>query len=356
MKRFLLYFCGFVIVFFVAPAICTATPKKNLNNQDESDIVSGNATSTENNSITDSKIDTNIDDNSKENQSQKENRTIKLLHSSTGEIEEINLNEYLYGVVASEMPASYEIEALKAQAVVARTYTIYQMRNNSTKHENADICDNYACCQAWISKEERFSKWNQEEAESDWKKITEAVISTTGKIVTYNGSPINAFFHSNSGGITESSVNIWGGIDYPYLKSVETAGEEGYAQYSSQVQLSKQELLNKLKEKYQDCEIDFLQKDCIQILELTTSGRVKTIKFGNKEIAGTEARTILGLKSTNFTFEINDDTVIFTVTGYGHGVGMSQTGADAMAKNGANYEEIIKHFYVDVEITELNLL
>ena len=111
-----------------------------------------------------------------------------------------------------------------------------------------------------------------------------------------------------------------------------------------------------LKEKYQDCEIDYSQENCIQILEYTSSGRVKTIKFGNKEIAGTEARTILGLKSTNFTFEINDDTVTFTVTGYGHGVGMSQTGADAMAKNGANYEEIIKHFYVDVEITELNLL
>lgn len=350
MKKFLLYFCGFAIIFFVAPAICTATPKKNLENQNISNI----NVQTENNEES---------ENNNENQSQtnttseqQETRTIKLLHSSTGEIEEINLNEYLYGVVSSEMPASYEVEALKAQAIVARTYTIYQIRHNATKHENADICDNYECCQAWISKEERFAKWGSEEAEANWNKITEAVNSTTGKIVTYNGETINAFFHSNSGGITESSVNIWGGIDYPYLKSVETTGEDGYAQYSSQVKLSKQELLDKLKEKYQDCEIDFSQENCIKILEYTTSGRVKTIKFGNKEIAGTEARTILGLKSTNFTFSIDGETVTFTVTGYGHGVGMSQTGADTMAKAGANYDEIIKHFYTDVEITELNSL
>ena len=289
-------------------------------------------------------------------QEQQENRTIRLLHATTGEIEEVNLDEYLYGVVSAEMPANYETEALKAQAVVARTYTIYQMRHNSNKHENADICDNYACCQAWISKEDRISKWNGEEAESNWNKIEEAVNSTTGKIVTYNGEPINAFFHSNSGGVTESSVNIWGGIDYPYLKSVETAGEDGYKQYTSQVEISKQDLVNRLKEKYQDCEIDYSQENCIQILEYTSSGRVKTIKFGNKEIAGTEARSILGLKSTNFTFSINGDIVTFSVTGYGHGVGMSQTGADSMAKSGANYEEIIKHFYTNVEITEIKSL
>lgn len=347
MKKFLLYFCGFVIVFFIAPAICTATPKKKTENQNISNV--------------NEQINSEVNDDANKTQDeqtsvQQENRTIKLLHSSTGEIEEINLNEYLYGVVSAEMPASYEAEALKAQAVVARTYTIYQMHHNATKHENADICDNYACCQAWISKEERFAKWNQEEAESNWNKITEAVNSTTGKIVTYNGEPINAFFHSNSGGITESSVNIWGGIDYPYLKSVETAGEDGYTQYSSEVKLSKEELANKIKEKYPDCEIDFSQENSIQILEFTTSGRVKTIKFGNKEIAGTEARTILGLKSTNFMFSIDGETVTFTVTGYGHGVGMSQTGADTMAKSGANYEEIIKHFYTDVEITELNSL
>ena len=348
MKKFLIYFFGFVIVFFIAPAICTVTPR---NTQE--------TIATENNQEIESTVRESEQLQVKEDtnqQSDRASKTIKLLHSETGQIEELNLDEYLYGVVSSEMPASFEMEALKAQAVVARTYTIYQTTNNSCKHENADICDNYACCQAWISKEDRFAKWDAEEAESNWNKIVEAVNSTSGKIITYNGEPINAFFHSNSGGVTESSVNIWGGVDYPYLKSVETAGEEGYTQYSSQAQFSKQDLLNKIKEKYPDCEIDFARQDSIQILEYTTSGRVKTIKFGNKEIAGTEARSILGLKSTNFTFSIDGDTVIFSVTGYGHGVGMSQTGADVLAKSESNYEDIIKHFYTDVEVIELNSL
>lgn len=355
MKKFLIYFLGFVIVFFVAPAICTVTPSKTqkviaVENNSEQEILETEKDTNQSQGYE------NTSQSESTEQEKSNSKTIKLLHSATGEVEELNLDEYLYGVVSSEMPASFEIEALKAQAVVARTYTIYQTQNNASKHENADICDNYACCQAWISKDDRFSKWNTEESESNWNKIVEAVNSTSGKIITYNGEPINAFFHSNSGGVTESSVNIWGGVDYPYLKSVETAGEEGYTQYSSQVQFSKQDLLNKIKEKYQDCEIDFSQQNCIQILEYTTSGRIKTIKFGNKEIAGTEARTILGLKSTNFSFSIDGDIVTFYVTGYGHGVGMSQTGADALAKTGSNYEDIIKHFYTDVEIAELNSL
>lgn len=341
MKKLIIYFLGFTMLFFIAPAICTV----NMSDEKVQETVTfeeKNQTGSEN----------------QENQNHDENKysVIKLLHSENGEVKELNIDEYLYGVVSSEMPANYEIEALKAQAIVARTYTIYQMINNSSKHENADICDNYACCQAWISKEERLQKWSEEESENYWNKIVDSVNSTTGKIVTYNGTPINAFFHANSGGVTESSLNIWGGIDYPYLKSVETAGEEGYTQYASQVVLGQQELLEKIKSKYNDCEINYEQSNCIQILEYTTSGRVKTIRFGNKEIAGTEARTLLGLKSTNFTFSIDNKNIIFSVTGYGHGVGMSQTGADALAKAGANYEKIIKHFYTNVEITEVKSL
>ena len=349
MKKFLIYFLGFVIVFFIAPAICTVTPSKT-----QEVIATENGQEQGNNDL--NQDSSQLQENENTNQEDSTSKTIKLLHSETGQVEEVDLDEYLYGVVSSEMPASFEMEALKAQAVVARTYTVYQMTYNSGKHENADICDNYACCQAWISKEDRFAKWNEEESESNWNKIVEAVNSTSGKIITYNGEAINAFFHSNSGGVTESSVNIWGGIDYPYLKSVETAGEEGYNQYESQVVLTQQELLSKIQTKYEDCTIDFSVPDCISILEYTTSGRVKTIKFGNKEIAGTEARTLLGLKSTNFTFSIDGENITFSVIGYGHGVGMSQTGADALAKAGSNYEAIIKHFYTDVEIIEVNSL
>ena len=342
MKKILLYILSFIILFFILPIIFTITPKA------ETEEVVSNIEN-----VTQEQPEQEAETTTYDYQKYK---TIKLFHSGSGQIEELPIDEYLYGVVSSEMPANYEAEALKAQAIVARTYTIYQIMNNSGKHPGADICDNSSCCQAWISKDERLSKWTPEEAESNWNKIVDAVNSTSGKIITYQNKPINAFFHSNSGGKTESSLNIWGGIDYPYLKSVETAGEEGYTQYSSEAKFTKEELLNKLKEKYEDCEIDYSQENCIQILEYTTSGRVKTIKFGNKEIAGTEARTILGLRSTNFTFTISGDEIIFSVIGYGHGVGMSQTGADALAKSGSNCEEIIKHFYTDVEIVEVNSL
>ena len=202
---------------------------------------------------------------------------IRLLHNDTGVVENLNLDNYLYGVVSAEMPASYELEALKAQAVVARTYTIYKIVNGS-KHENADVCDNSNCCQAWISKENRFARWENENKEANWEKIVSAVDSTAGNYITYNGEPINALFHSNSGGKTEIPINVWGG-DYPYLVAVETSGEEGYSTYNSEVVISKDELIARVLEKYPDFQIDFNNLDCIQILEYTDSGRVKTLKL-----------------------------------------------------------------------------
>ena len=279
--------------------------------------------------------------------------TIKLYHSKTGEVEELPIDEYLYGVVSAEMPANFEMEALKAQAVVARTYTLYQILNGNSKHGEADLCDDYSCCQAWITKDERLAKWDENEAKNNWNKIVNAVNSTQGKIITYEGKPIDAFFHSNSGGITETASNVWGGQNFPYLKSVETAGEDEYAQYNSEVEITKEDLINKIREKHQEIEINYDEVDSIKILEFTESGRVKTIKLGNVQLAGTELRSLLCLKSTNFNYEIRENSVIFFVKGYGHGVGMSQTGADSLAKNGASFEEIIKHFYSGVEIVDL---
>ncbi len=273
---------------------------------------------------------------------------IKLLHKESGEVEEIEFDTYLYSVVSAEMPASYELEALRAQAVVARTYTIYKIVHGS-KHENADICDSSLCCQAWISKENRLARWEEEKREEYWNKIVDSVDSTSGRYITYKGEPINSFFHSNSGGITELPVNVWGG-SYPYLQVVETAGEEGYNGYHSDVQLSKDELIQKMLEKYADFQIHFEEENCIQILELTESGRVKTMKVGNKNLSGVEVRTIFGLKSAKFECQVEGDCVKFQVTGYGHGVGLSQNGSDVLAKQGKTYEEIIKHYYKEVEI------
>lgn len=279
--------------------------------------------------------------------------TVNLLNKETGEITEIDLDEYLLGVVSAEMPANFNIEALKAQAVVARTYTIYTIMHNGSKHGERAICTSPACCQAWISKEDRMNKWDESEREENWNKIVEAVYSTKGQIIEYNGEVIDAFFHSNSGGKTEMPVNVWGGSDYPYLQSVETAGEDEYTQYSSEVNISKEELQSKMKEKYNDFSINWNETECIKITEYTDSNRARSVKIGNKIISGVEVRSIFGLKSTNFKIEIEGNNVNFSVIGYGHGVGMSQTGADSMAKSGSNYQEIIKHFYTGVEIINI---
>ena len=280
-------------------------------------------------------------------------KNIKLLHQDTNQIEEINLDEYIINVVSAEMPVDYELEALKAQAIVARTYTIYKI-TTSRKHENADICDKSTCCQAWISKEDRFKRWDEDKRISNWNKIVKTVNETAGKIITYEGKPINAFFHANSGGKTQIPFYVWGGTGYPYLQVVATNGEENYSQYSSQAKFTKEEFIEKVKKEHEDFEIDFEKENCIQIIERDESNRVVTVKIGNLNLSGVETRTLLGLRSANFTIEINNNEIIFKVIGYGHGVGMSQTGADALAKQGKNYEEIIKHFYTGVEIIEMN--
>ncbi len=335
MKKVFIYFFVFLLVFFLLPAVLT---KKNVEAK-----------------VLEDSVEKNAEQPSDDNYEYKEYGTIKLLHKSTGEVEEVPLDTYLCNVVSAEMPADFELEALKAQAVVARTYTIYKIQNK--KHDNADICDDSSCCQAWISKEDRLARWDEDKRESNWEKIEQCVNETKGKIITYNGAPINAFFHSNSGGTTELPVNVWGGgTEYPYLQVVETAGEEGYSQYSSEATFTQEEVLEKLKTKYEDITIDFSNDDDLKILDYTDSGRVKTVKFGNHELSGTETRSLFGLKSTNFEIIKENENIKFSVKGYGHGVGMSQTGANTLAKEGKSYEDIIKHFYVGVEISDVNSL
>lgn len=326
MKKYVIYIIAVLICFFLMPIFFVNKKKINTSSQTK-----------------------NIETNEiYENETDK----IKLLHKDTNEVEELQLEDYIKNVVSAEMPANYSEEALKAQAVVARTYTMYKIMKSS-KHQDADICDKSDCCQAWISKEERMKKWDEDKKNEYWNKIETAVNSTAGQIITYNDEPINAFFHSNSGGKTQIPLYVWGGEGYPYLQVVETAGEENYSQYKSEVELSKKELEEKLKEKYENFSINFDEKNCIEVIQRDDSNRVKEIKIGNLELSGVEVRTILKLRSANFTVEIANDSIKFNVIGYGHGVGMSQTGADAMAKQGSNYKEIIQHFYTNVEIKEI---
>lgn len=340
-RKILTYLIIFILIIFVLPALLT---KRTLN---VSNLIIKKEASDSSTNEDDNK------ENSLKNYDYQKYATIKLLHQDTGEIEELPIDQYLYGVVSAEMPANYEMEALKAQALVARTYTIYQISKGSKKHEGTDICDKSTCCQAWISKEDRFAKWSEEEREENWKKIEKAVGETSGKIITYNGEPIDAFFHANSGGKTESASNVWGGENFPYLQSVETSGEDGYSGYNTELTLSKDELKNKLKQEYPNIEINLQNTDEIKILEYTESGRVRTIKIGNTNVAGTKLRSCLGLRSTFFDVKIEGENITFNVIGYGHGVGMSQTGADSLAKQGYSAEEIVKHFYTGVEIQDI---
>ena len=337
MKRILTYFLILIFICFAIPVIFTTEFSKRVG-EAANEIIENNV---QNSIMQESTYD------------YKKYNTIKLLHADTNKIEEIDLDEYLYGVVSAEMPASFEEEALKAQAVVARTYTIYKIVNNDGKHGEADICDDSTCCQAWISKEDRFERWDDDEEEQNWNKILNAVNSTQGKIITYEGKPINAFFHSNSGGETEAPIDVWGGSGYPYLQSVSTSGEDAYSQYASEAEFTKDEFEAKIKEIHSNFEINFEEEDCIKIEEYTEGNRVKTIKIGNLELSGVEVRTIFGLRSANFEVNIDGDKIKFEVVGYGHGVGMSQTGADSLAKEGNSYEDIIYHFYTGVEIKDM---
>jgi len=318
MKKLLLYVFGIIFFCFLIPAVFTTKFSINQNGIENVEV------SVVENEIPAEIIEYDYNEYSK----------INLLHKDTGNVEEVDLDQYLLGVVAAEMPADYEIEALKAQAMVARSYTLYKI-TKSKPHQEADICDSHLCCQAWISKEKRFERWDIGKREENWAKIVRAVSETGGKIITYNGEVIDAFFHANSGGVTEVPVNVWGGTNFPYLQAVATSGEDAYTQYSSNLELSKDDVISKIKETHGNIEIDWSNSECIKVIEYTESGRIKTIQFGNVNLSGVEARTIFSLKSANFKVTIGEN-VQFEVTGYGHGVGMSQTGANTLAKERKN--------------------
>ena len=333
MKKLILFLIGMVILLFAIPIICTGKfPEKPASSiaQQVTNIVEEN-----------------------EPYVYTQYGTVKLYHHAAGNVEELPIDTFLYGVVSAEMPASFDTEALKAHAVVARTYTIYKIIHNAGKHDGADICDASTCCQAWISKEDRLAKWEEATRDAYWNKIVEAVDSTQGKMITYEGQPIHAFFHANSGGTTETPFHVWGGSGYPYLQSVQTAGEEGYTQYASDASFTVEELTQKIQAQHSKFSIDISQPDCIAVEEYTQGGRVKTIRIGNTTLSGVEVRTLLGLRSANFTVQIEGSTIHFHVIGYGHGVGMSQTGADSLAKQGSDYTSIIHHFYTGVEIQDM---
>lgn len=283
---------------------------------------------------------------------------ISVYNAALDKSEEMDLEEYLKGVVAAEMPADFDMEALKAQAVAARTFAygrlsgVYQSKQGL--HEGIDICTEASHCQAWMSKDAALKKWNILFASRNWGKITKAVNDTKGMIVTFKGSIANTLFHASSSGRTENAEDVWAGVSVPYLRSVESSGEEVSRGYITSILIGRDEIVEKIMNTYPDADLDKISEEDIEILNYTSGGRVKTVKVGNIIMKGTEFRSLLGLRSANFKVEPGEkDLVKITTTGYGHGVGMSQWGADSLAKKGGTYREILQHYYTGADILSI---
>lgn len=271
--------------------------------------------------------------------------TITVFNHLTSATTTMPLEDYLIGVVSAEMPAAFETEALKAQAVAARTYTFYKAA--SSDHE-ADVCTDPSHCQAYYTPEKMQENWG-DGYKQYYTKIQSAVHSTHGEILTYNDEPIMAVFHSMGGGKTENAHDVWG-QSVPYLVSVESPGEDSAVNYHSTLSVPFNEFKSIINSAFPNATINsFLD---ISEPVLTEGGHVKSIIIGSVTVPGTTLRTLFNLRSTKFTLSFDSDNVIFSVTGYGHGVGMSQYGANAMAKEGKGYREILSHYYKGATITE----
>lgn len=262
----------------------------------------------------------------------------------------MTMTEYLRGVVRGEMPASFAMEALKAQAAAERTYIYYQMQGGrKDAHPDADICTDPGCCNAWLSPEDAASKWEDNAAAYE-AKIEQAVRETDGQVVLYKGAPILAAFHSSSAGITANSGDVWTS-DLPYLSSVKSPeSEDNVPNYYSVKQLTGNEFSDTFHVAYPQADFSDSPTQWVQNLKRNNSDRVEEVTIGGVRISGTEVRRIFGLRSACFTVEANADSVIFHVTGYGHGVGMSQYGANELAKEGKSWREILAWYYTDTTI------
>ena len=283
----------------------------------------------------------------------KANQTIRVKISKTGEVVAVDINDYLRGVVPAD------IEAIKAQAVVARTFT-YKRISAYAEGEGIDICDNFAHCQAFYNKEQIIAIWKRKGYDDEtirkyWNNVNEAVVSTQNEVITYKGQLIKAFFHASSPIKTESVEEIWGGEKLPYLVSVENEENEDYENRTSKVEINFEDFITKLKEDNKS-RTSLNNSDCknVKICDYTSSGRVKNIQIGNFKVSAEKLRTLFNLRSTNFTIEIKDNSLVFNVIGNGHGVGLSQVGADTYAKKGYSYKDIINHYYTGVQITKLD--
>lgn len=273
--------------------------------------------------------------------------TIRVLLGD--EVEEMSMSEYLEGVLRAEMPASFEQEALCAQAVAARTYTLYKLASGGNHAPDADICGDPSCCQAYLGKEQAAANWGGS-AERYEAKIENAVSATDGQTILYDNAPILAVFHSSSAGQTKSAGQVWT-QDLPYLQSVSSPEKEAeIPNYYSRAAFTQEEFKEKFLAAFPEADLSGSAAGWVRDLTVTEGGNVDQVTIGGVPVRGSQVRSIFGLRSASFEVELEDGQIVFFVTGYGHGVGMSQYGANEMAKEGASWQEIIQHYYTGVTI------
>ena len=273
----------------------------------------------------------NVSQNEQPKQEEKQEQTITI-YRNNGSVINLSMTDYLIGVLGAEMPASFNIEALKAGAIASRTYALKKIQDGGKLTDTVST-------QVYNDNNELRNKWGNE-FDKYYNKIKQAVEATNDFVITYNGELISALFFSTSNGYTESAKEVFG-YDIPYLQSVESSVDKETTSYLKTVEKETATLLNIL---------GVTNLDNIEIVSRTSSGRVKEIKIDNKTYSGVELRNLLGLRSTDFDISVNGESVTITTRGYGHGVGMSQYGANKLANNGYSYSDIIHHYYQNVNI------
>lgn len=277
-------------------------------------------------------------------------RDVTLTIQDGDTTEQMTLERYLTGVVRGEMPASFEMEALRAQAAAERSYVYYQLAaGRKDAHPDADFCTDHTCCSAYLSETAAREKWGGDFA--PWNtRVEQAVSDTDGQVVLYNGRPILAVFHSSSAGRTAAAGDVWSG-DLPYLVSVDSPeGEETVPNYYSTVTFTAAEAKEKLLAAYPELKLSGTPDRWFGTAAENGSGRVETVSVGGTDIEGTELRRIFGLRSACFTVAADSESVTFRVTGYGHGVGMSQYGANQLAREGKTWQEILEWYYTGATV------
>ncbi|MGG4153104.1 stage II sporulation protein D [Peribacillus muralis] len=273
---------------------------------------------------------------------------VAVYRSNAKKIEKVPMETYLTGVVASEMPADFEEEALKAQALTARTYIVNQLigESRSGLPDGADVSDT-VMHQVYKNDDELKNQWGSE-YKSKMKKISKAIKETEGQILTYDGKPITATFFSTSNGYTENSEDYWQ-ADFPYLRSVSSPWDkEESPKFYNKVVVNTADFENKLG-------VSLSSGTTIgTVVERTSGNRVGIVEIGGKKLTGKQIREKLGLTSSDFNWERQGNRIVITTKGSGHGVGMSQYGANGMAREGKNYEDIVKYYYKGVKVQSSN--